>query len=302
MGYGTFGNKRPADVNPSDIEVIVIYSATRNGTVEQEITKYNGTEVISSVLHNDDTGGNNGIEILGGLYNLELPTTVFNKKGFYTIYIRPAQIRMQVEDCAPLSTFSDIKGLVFDSQKAPTDFISKFTNNGLDGYRIEYLDTTGAKIPNVYRIITSSFLAEPVVENSDSNSQKTIKYVYNNSSTLVFCTVVPNVAPSFKPTATPFIGQKGMSVIITNTYFNPIVLEIEMVDYDLESLAISLYGEQTKSVTDGIYTLYDFDGNIYAQYDLYEIRNELDEKLFEVRKKRADNEIDSDKARDNIIN
>ena len=32
---------------------------------------------------------------------------------------------------------------------------------------------------------------------------------------------------------------------------------------------------------DGIYTLYDFDGNIYAQYDLYEIKDATDKKLFE---------------------
>ena len=56
--------------------------------------------------------GGTGIEILGGLYNLKLPKEVFNKKGFYTIYIRPAQIRVKIEDCSELATYPDVKGLV----------------------------------------------------------------------------------------------------------------------------------------------------------------------------------------------
>jgi len=49
----------------------------------------------------------------------------------------------------------------------------------------------------------------------------------------------------------------------------------------------------------GYYTLYDFDGNIYAQYDLYEIRDAVDKKLFEVRKKRTS--IDTTKALNRIV-
>jgi hypothetical protein len=72
-----------------------------------------------------------------------------------------------------------------------------------------------------------------------------------------------------------------------------------MVNYDLESLAIGLFGDQTKSMDDGIYTMYDFDGNIYSQYDLYEIRDAVDKKLFEVRKRR--NAIDTTKTLKNIV-
>jgi hypothetical protein len=116
---------------------------------------------------------------------------------------------------------------------------------------------------------------------------------------LLFCTVTPNAAPSFKPTATPFIGFKGQNIILTNTSFTPQILEVELVNYDAESLAIALYSDQTKSMEDGIYTLYDFDGNIYAQYDLYEIKDAADKKLFEVRRRR--NNIDSTKTLNNIV-
>jgi hypothetical protein len=225
---------------------------------------------------------------------------VFNQVGFYTVYIRPAQIRIPIADCGQLATFPDVNGLVFDIKTAPSDFTNKFNNNGLDGYRVEYLNNDGTKIQNVYRVITSSFLAEPVQVNTPNSSAKSIKYIYNNIGTLLFCSVTPNTAPSFKPTATPFFGNKGQNVIITNTSFSPQVIELEMVNYDIDSLAISLFGDQTKSMDDGIYTIYDFNKNIYAQYDLYEVKDSLNRPLYEVRKKRTN--IDTTKSYNNIIN
>jgi hypothetical protein len=65
-------------------------------------------------------------------------------------------------------------------------------------------------------------------------------------------------------------------------------------------LAIALYGNQTKSIEDGIYTLYDTAGNIYKQYNLFEVRNEFNELLYEVREDRG-SDIDISKNFDNII-
>jgi hypothetical protein len=298
MSIGTYGVKRPADVDPIDIEVLVVYTPTRNATETQTVTKLPGSQVLSPIMSNTNLGGSN-LEVLGGLYNLTLPKTVFNAKGYYTVYIRPTQIRVTIEDCAELSTYPDIKGLVFNRDNVPAEFINKFTNNGLDGYRVEYLNTDGTKQKNLYRIVTSSFIAEPVQVNTANSSQKSIKYVYNNIGNMLFCTVTPNTAPSFKPTSAPFIGRKGQTVIITNTNFNPEVFEVELVNYDIEALAIALYGNQTKSIDDGIYTLYDENNNIYAQYDLYEIKDSLNNKLYEVRRKRST--IDTTKNFTNIV-
>lgn len=299
MAIGTYGNKRPADVNPSDIEVIVVYSADRNTSTNQTITKYNGVDVVKPTLHNENTGGQS-VEILGGLYNLELPVEAISARGYYTVYIRPMQIRAQIEDCGDLANYPNVKGLVFNLDSIPSQFSNKFVNNGLDGYRVEYLNRNGTKLPNTHRVITSSFLVEPIMDNNTNTSQKSVKYVYNNSGSLLYCTLTPNAAPSFNPTANPFLGLKGQNVIITNTYFNPIQIDLEMVDYDVDSLAIALYGEQSKSIDDGIYTIYDFNGNIYKQYDLYEIRDNEENPLYEIRRVRT--EIDRDKERNNIIN
>ena len=100
----------------------------------------------------------------------------------------------------------------------------------------------------------------------------------------------------------PIVSKAGQKIIITNTYFNPVVLEVEMADHDFDTLAIGLYGNQTKSIEDGIYTMYDLSGvnNIYKQYNLFEIRDQFDEQLFEVRQDRG-NQIDYSKQFGTII-
>jgi hypothetical protein len=187
---------------------------------------------------------------------------------------------------------------VFNVDKVDPEFVTRFTNNGLDGFRIEYLTAAGTKIPNLFRIVTSSFICEPIQVNTANSSQKAVKYVANNSGNLLFTTITPNAAPSFKPTAAPFLGTKGQNVIITNTNFNPVILEFEVVDYDVESLAVGMFGSQSKSVDDGIYTIYNFDGSIHSQYDIYEVRDTTSNKLFEVRRRRET--IDTTKSLNNI--
>jgi hypothetical protein len=109
----------------------------------------------------------------------------------------------------------------------------------------------------------------------------------------------PSSSPSNKPNATPFIGQPDQDIIISNTFFNPITMEIEMVEHDISTLAIALFGNQTKSLNDGIYTLYDSQNNIYKQYNLFEIRDQYNELLYEVRQDRNNN-IDFSKNFANI--
>ena len=90
MAIGVYGVKRPADVDPNDIEIVVIYTKTRNAGEAQTITKLLGNQVIKPVMSTPDFGGKD-VEILGGLYNMTLPKTVFSQKGFYTITLLDAQ-------------------------------------------------------------------------------------------------------------------------------------------------------------------------------------------------------------------
>jgi hypothetical protein len=300
MSVGTYGTIRPADVSPEDVEIILNYTPSRDETQNFVLTKLDAKSILRPYFNNAATGGNPNIELLGGLYNLTLPSDQFNRLGIYTLYIRPAQIRTKILDCGVLSALPNVRGIIVDLSQVPSEYRNKFVNQGLVGFRIEYLNFDGTKIPNFFRIITSSFFCEPVIQNLTNTSQKAIRYRYtDNNTNLIFCTLTPSSSPTNKPNAIPYIGQPDQDIIISNTFFNPITLDIEVAEHDFSTLAIALFGNQTKSIDDGIYTLYDSQNNIYKQYNLYEIRDQFNELLYEVRQDRGDN-IDFSKNFTNI--
>jgi hypothetical protein len=302
MATGTYGTIRPADVSPEDVDIILNYTPSRDETDNFVLTKLDAVSILRPYFNNQQTSSspNPNVEILGGLYNLRLPAEQFNQLGIYTLYIRPAEIRTSILDCGVLSSLPNVKGIVIDLNDVPSQFRNKFVNQGLVGFRIEYLNSDGTKIPNFFRIVTSSFFCEPVVQNLTNTSQKAIRYRYtDNNTNLIFCTVSPSSSPTNKPNATPYIGQPNQTIIMSNTFFNPITLDIEIADQDFSTLAIALYGNQTKSMDDGIYTIYDANNNIYQQYNLYEIRDQFNTLLYEVRQNRGDN-IDFSKNFTNI--
>jgi hypothetical protein len=300
MAIGSYGTIRPSDVSPSDVEIIMNYTPTRDVTDQFVLTKLDAQTILRPYFANTETGGTPGVEVLGGLYNLTLPATQFNALGIYTLYIRPAEIRTVITDCGVLSALPNVKGIIIDITNVPTQYQNNFVPQGLVGFRVEYLNPDGSKIPNFFRVVTSSFFCEPVVSNEVNTSQKSIRYRYvDGDSNLIFLTLSPSSSPTNKPNATPYIGQPDQDIVITNTFFNPVTVEIEMVEYDISSLAIALYGNQTKSIDDGIYTIYDANNNIYRQYNLYEIRDQFNALLYEVRESRGNN-IDFSKNFTNI--
>jgi len=300
MAIGSYGTIRPSDVSPADVDIIMNYTPTRDVTDQFVLTKLDAQTILRPYFANSETGGNAGVEVLGGLYNLTLPATQFNALGIYTLYLRPAEIRTVINDCGVLSALPNVKGIIIDISDVPTQYQNKFVPQGLVGFRVEYLNPDGSKIPNFFRVITSSFFCEPVVTNEVNTTQKAIRYRYvEGDSNLIFLTLSPSSSPTNKPNATPYIGQPDQDIIITNTFFNPVSIEIEMVEYDISSLAIALYGNQTKSIDDGIYTIYDSNDNIYRQYNLYEIRDQFNALLYEVRQSRGNN-IDFSKNFTNI--
>lgn len=289
MAVGSYGTIRPADVSPADVDIFYHYVSGRTASAEVQFEKLdNSQDILTPVFHNANTGGNADTEILGGLYNLKLESTRFSELGIYTLYLRPKQIRTTVSDCGVLSSLPSVRGLVIDLSVIDPADRNKFVPQGLVGYRIEYLDAdSGAKIPNFFRIVTSSFYCEPVTSNLSNSSQKAIRYRYSDIATnLMFLTLTPSSSPTSRPNTIPFIGQPNQSIILSNTFFNPVMLEIDMVEHDATTLAHALYGNQSKSVEDGIYTIYDQNNNIYKQYNLYEIKDDVNETLYEIREKR----------------
>jgi len=286
MSVGNYGTIRPADVSVDDIEMFYHKTASRDDVSDTILQPLDPSEVLVKVDNPNNVG-----EIFGGLYTLKLPTSIFGSKGIYTIIIRPKQIRTTIVDCGVLASNSDVVGMVLDYSSIPASNRSSFENGQLVGHRVEYLNTNSSagekKINNLFRVVTSNNRAEAVSENLSNSSQKSIRYRFNDNSTLVYCTLTPSSAPSVNPNALPYIGQPGQQVIITNTFFNPIMMEVEMVEHDDETLAFALYGNQSKSLEDGIYSIYNFENAIYRQYNLYEVKDQFTGKpLYEIREEK----------------
>jgi hypothetical protein len=148
-------------------------------------------------------------------------------------------------------------------------------------------------------MVTSSFYCTVVPSNLNNSSDRAVRYQYTDQTTnFLFLTITPSSSPASRPNVVPFIGEPGQKIIISNTFFNPTTIEVEMVEHDATTLSHALYGNQTKAITSGIYTIYDNNDNIYKQYNLYEVKDQFNETLYEVREER-DN-IDETLNLDNI--
>jgi len=292
MAVGSYGIVRPADVSPSDVDIFYHFTSGRTATAPVTLKKLVSEKVLTPVFHNANTTNDSSApnnEILGGLYNLKLEASDFSKLGIYTLHIRPKQIRTTIADCGVLASLPSVRGLVINTSNVPTADRGKFTPQGLVGYRVEYVNASDnkTKIPNFYRMVTSSFYCTLVTSNLSNSSDKAVRYQYTDQATsFIFVTVTPSSAPSSRPNVIPFIGDPGQKIILTNTFFNPTTVEVEMVEHDASTLAHALYGDQTKAITPGIYTIYDNNKNIYKQYNLYEVKDEFNETLYEVREER----------------
>ena len=304
MAVGSYGIVRPADVSPSDVDIFYHFTSGRTATAPVTLKKLVSEKVLTPVFHNANTTNDSSApnnEILGGLYNLKLEANDFSKLGIYTLHIRPKQIRTTIADCGVLASLPSVRGLVINTSNVPTADRGKFTPQGLVGYRVEYVNASDnkTKIPNFYRMVTSSFYCTLVTSNLSNSSDKAVRYQYTDQATsFLFVTLTPSSAPSSRPNVIPFIGDPGQKIILTNTFFNPTTVEVEMVEHDASTLAHALYGDQTKAITPGIYTIYDNNKNIYKQYNLYEVKDEFNETLYEVREERTD--IDETLGLDNI--
>jgi hypothetical protein len=292
MSIGTIGNIRPSDVNVDDIEVIYTFSPDRT-TPPQIIDKIIDTGDIISEVNIDNN-------LVQGLYNIKLDPNVFNEIGIYNIYIKPKEYIIDISDCGVLATISSVRGIVIDSNKIP-ELSNRFNSNGLAGFKIEYIDDNGDKIRNLFRIITSSNRAIVEGGNNTSPTQSSVRYRFSDSesSNLLFLTVSPSSPNNLRPNVNPFLGIPGQNIILSNTFFNPVLIEIEMTEHDIETLALGIYGNQSKSKVDGILTYYDKDSNIYKQFDVFETENS--EGLIDYEVKLERDSIDPSKDLNNVL-
>ena len=289
---GVYGTKIGANVTAEDVDIFYSYHASRNSTDTLNATfKHLDPSLLIRTKINSDDSAMQYDDIIEGLYNLKLPLEYFGKKGFYTIYIKPKEMETVLQDVGVLSAYPDVKGLVIDVSKVTDSTLKSLLlmNNALVGYRVIYFNDE-FKRENYYRIITSNNKCEPIVQNLNDTNQKSIRYRYNENSTLVFITVTPSMATTYKANALPYIGNASQKVAIVNTKFEPVMIELEMVEHDIETVTTMLEGTQLRDLDNGLITTYNEKNEIYSQHEVYSLKNEYTQSpAFEVKKNKKNN-------------
>ena len=293
---GAYGTTIPINISnvdiPNLVDISYCYHETRSydSISDTKFYKLESSILTQAIREQDDSDVDKYIE---GMYNLQLPLNAFNKKGFYTVYIKPKEIEAVIADVGNLTAFPNVRGLVIDTTQIKNDSISTKArkNNELVGYRIIYLDEVGNR-QDYYRIITSNNKCEPVVSAPNSSSDKAYTYRYEDSSSLIFVTVSPSSAPSFKNNAEPYIGKPTQKILLVNTLFEPIALDIEMTTHDADTISYMLEGSQLRDLDNGLITTFNTENEIYHQKEHYTLKDQYSGKpVFEVGKDKK-NDID----------
>lgn len=273
---GTYGTNKPAFITSGDVDIFYSYRPSRSTeSTDFKYFKKLSSSLLATVSGETDSTTMASVITLPGMYDLRLPADKFGKVGIYTIYIKPKEIYTKIVDVSTLSSFPNIKGIILsktDLQSVDETFDS--ANGSLVGYRVEYFNTEDTSDrEDFYRIITSSNKCEPISQNLNDTTGSGIRYRFNDSSNLIFCTLSPSTAMSFKSSSAPYIGTTEQKIALINTKLNPIMLEVEMVEHDIETVSTMLEGKQIRNLDSGLITTFDDDGGIYYQATYGNITN-----------------------------
>jgi hypothetical protein len=295
MANGMYGTSVPVHIEDGDIDryvdIYYSYSPTRNSSdVDRSkfirVPRNNVSDFLGNIRTSDTSRYDN---IVDGIYNLRLPSDIFGKKGFYTIYIKPREVQVQINDVSVLKDFESVRGVVLDLKSLPDEIKNDASiNNGLVGYRMILMN--GDTRSNDVRVVTSNNKCQPVSSVSNNSEARSWSYQYNENSSLTFVTFTPSTALSFKANSTPYIGKATQNAYFVNTLFEPVCIELEMVTNDADTLATMVGGSQLRDLNNGLITTYDEDNNIFMQHEMSTLkRTETGTPQYEIREKRTDN-------------
>ena len=142
MSTGVYGTTIPSRITSEDVDIFYAYHESRNSdNAENALFTKLPSSIISDVLYDGESGATDNV--LEGLYNLKLPLQYFNRKGFYTVYIKPKELPAVISDVSTLTAYQDVRGIVLDSRADGIDTILSnklLANNSLVGYRIIYIN------------------------------------------------------------------------------------------------------------------------------------------------------------------
>lgn len=272
MSVGIYGTKKLADITSDDVDVLYAYSPSREDLGEVTF------KPLYNAINESDLLKMIGVD---GMYKLRLPADIFNKIGFYSLMIKPKTFQVTIRDCSYVVTEDEIgvqlskKGIVI-----PAAQFRK--TNGLVGWSVEYIGADGRKIKNLNRIITSSDLVSPSVNTTTVNRGATT-YNLDSTGSNLFLTLTPDEGSIVSGGGAVNLGDAGQVILLSNTYFDPISIEVEMVEHDVQTLSYALYGNTTRDNETGVLTYYDENNNIYRQYNLFTQKKQFSQGSVDVR-------------------
>ena len=267
-----YGSVLPAYVDINDIDLMFFYQKDNFSDISESLI-LSPNQYIKSISSPDVFGEDNG-----GIYKLVIPASFYIQRGLglYTFQVRPKKHRLTIRDCSFLEN-TDEKGIILDLNEMTAETKSLFqTNNKSSGSVIYFIDNNLSTrvIPNQHRIITTHYRVEPISTSlNNSQNRNGIRYRLNEASNLVFLVLTP-VNTSLN-TNDLFIGTPTQNIILTNTSFEPITIQIQVNDFDDKDIYYGIYGNQTFNYNTGIRTFYDLNGNIIVQKDEYTTKDDF---------------------------
>jgi len=276
MAVGLYGVNKLADVTIDDVDILYAYSPSREEIGDVQLRP------LFNAITNADLRKLIGAD---GMYKLRLPANVFNKLGYYSILIKPKTFQTTILDCSYVVT-NDNNQLNISKKGIVIPSLQFSRNNSLVGYQIEYFDTNGVKINNLTRIITSSDLVSINVNNNTVNQGATT-YVLDPAGSIIFLTLTPDQGSLISNNVKVDLGVKNQKILISNTFFDPFYVEIEMVDQTIKTLSYALYGNSSRDLQTGILTYFNDQNLIYKQYNLFTRKSAFEYGNIDVREQRS---------------
>jgi hypothetical protein len=276
MAVGLYGVNKLADVTIDDVDILYAYSPSREEIGDVQLRP------LFNAITNADLRKLIGAD---GMYKLRLPANVFNKLGYYSILIKPKTFQTTILDCSYVVT-NDNNQLNISKKGIVIPSLQFSRNNSLVGYQVEYFDTNGVKINNLTRIITSSDLVNINVNNNTVNQGATT-YVLDPAGSIIFLTLTPDQGSLISNNVKVDLGVKNQRILISNTFFDPFYVEIEMVDQTIKTLSYALYGNSSRDLQTGILTYFNDQNLIYKQYNLFTRKSAFEYGNIDVREQRS---------------
>lgn len=296
---GIYGTIKPAYLTAGNIaNDVEMYYSFRKNRADNNASRTEFKRLESSYLVPATASTENGKEILPGVFTLKLPLDKFGEPGVYSIYIKPKEIEAIIQDIGVLSAYPDVRGMVLQSFTGDDSVLN--VNGALTGYRVEYFGFNNTRSED-FTIITSSNKCSTIIQNIISTNQKAVRYRFDDTSNLIFCTVSPSTSPSFNSNSLPYIGRATETIRLVNTKFEPLLIEVEMVEHDDETISVMLEGNQIRNLDNGLITTYNFENEIFRQHEYFTIKETTGRNLYDVKMDRRNN-IDTSQDFNEITN